>query len=68
MDFQMSSAMGMPSRCRVLVDCLYATAPTQDEGYALIRTPNILLLIMLKRMGLPLIHVGFAGSVGFVLR
>ncbi len=26
---------------RVIVDCLHATAPTQDEGYPLIRTPDI---------------------------
>lgn len=27
--------------CEFIVDCLHATAPTQDEGYPLIRTPNI---------------------------
>ena len=27
--------------CVFIVDCLHATAPTQDEGYPLIRTPNI---------------------------
>ena len=27
--------------CEFIVDCLHATAPTQEEGYPLIRTPNI---------------------------
>jgi len=27
--------------CEFIVDCLHATAPVQDEGYPLIRTPNI---------------------------
>ena len=27
--------------CEFIVDCLHSTAPTQDEGYPLIRTPNI---------------------------
>ena len=27
--------------CEFIVDCLHATAPTQDDGYPLIRTPNI---------------------------
>ena len=27
--------------CVFIVDCLHATAPIQDEGYALIRTPNV---------------------------
>ena len=27
--------------CEFIVDCLHATAPTQDKGYPLIRTPNI---------------------------
>ena len=27
--------------CEFIVDCLHKTAPTQDEGYPLIRTPNI---------------------------
>jgi len=27
--------------CEFIVDCLHATAPTQDAGYPLIRTPNI---------------------------
>ncbi len=27
--------------CEFIVDCLHATAPIQDEGYPLIRTPNI---------------------------
>ena len=37
--------MSMPKTlndvCEFIVDCLHATAPTQDEGYPLIRTPNI---------------------------
>lgn len=27
--------------CEFIVDCLHATAPTQEDGYPLIRTPNI---------------------------
>ena len=27
--------------CEFIVDCLHSTAPTQDEGYPLIRTPNV---------------------------
>ncbi|MCP4168354.1 MAG: restriction endonuclease subunit S [Chloroflexi bacterium] len=27
--------------CEFIVDCLHATAPTQDDGYPLIRTPNV---------------------------
>ena len=27
--------------CEFIVDCLHATAPTQEKGYPLIRTPNI---------------------------
>ncbi|NPU83212.1 MAG: restriction endonuclease subunit S [Syntrophaceae bacterium] len=27
--------------CEFIIDCLHATAPVQDEGYPLIRTPNI---------------------------
>jgi type I restriction enzyme S subunit len=27
--------------CEFIVDCLHATAPIQDEGYPLIRTPNV---------------------------
>ena len=27
--------------CEFIVDCLHTTAPTQDDGYPLIRTPNI---------------------------
>jgi type I restriction enzyme S subunit len=27
--------------CEFIVDCLHSTAPIQDEGYPLIRTPNI---------------------------
>ncbi len=27
--------------CEFIVDCLHATAPTQNNGYPLIRTPNI---------------------------
>ena len=27
--------------CEFIVDCLHATAPTQSDGYPLIRTPNI---------------------------
>lgn len=27
--------------CEFIVDCLHATAPIQDDGYPLIRTPNI---------------------------
>ena len=27
--------------CEFIVDCLHATAPTEEEGYPLIRTPNI---------------------------
>jgi type I restriction enzyme S subunit len=27
--------------CAFIIDCLHATAPTQDDGYPLIRTPNI---------------------------
>lgn len=27
--------------CEFIVDCLHATAPTQEEGFPLIRTPNI---------------------------
>ncbi len=27
--------------CEFIVDCLHATAPTQDDGFPLIRTPNI---------------------------
>ncbi len=27
--------------CELIVDCLHNTAPTQEEGYPLIRTPNI---------------------------
>ena len=27
--------------CEFVVDCLHATAPIQEDGYALIRTPNI---------------------------
>lgn len=27
--------------CEFIVDCLHATAPTEDDGYALVRTPNI---------------------------
>jgi type I restriction enzyme S subunit len=27
--------------CELIVDCLHQTAPTQEEGYPLIRTPNI---------------------------
>ncbi len=27
--------------CEFIIDCLHATAPTQEEGYPLIRTPNV---------------------------
>ncbi len=27
--------------CEFIVDCLHATAPIQDEGYPMVRTPNI---------------------------
>src|SRR5271165_3043709 len=27
--------------CEFIVDCLHATAPTQEDGYPLIRTPNV---------------------------
>jgi len=40
----MSIQMAPPSLdevCEFIVDCLHKTAPTQDDGYPLIRTPNI---------------------------
>ena len=33
--------MTLDDVCDFIVDCLHATAPIQDEGYPLIRTPNI---------------------------
>lgn len=37
----MTQALMLNDVCEFIVDCLHATAPTQDEGYPLIRTPNI---------------------------
>ncbi len=36
-----SASKTLDDVCEFIVDCLHATAPTQDAGYALIRTPNI---------------------------
>jgi type I restriction enzyme S subunit len=35
------SPLTLNDACEFIVDCLHATAPTQAEGYPLIRTPNI---------------------------
>lgn len=37
----MTQTLTLKDVCEFIVDCLHATAPTQDEGYPLIRTPNI---------------------------
>ena len=37
----MSETPTLNDVCEFIVDCLHATAPTQDEGYPLIRTPNV---------------------------
>jgi Restriction endonuclease S subunits len=37
----MNTPLTLNDVCEFIVDCLHATAPTQDEGYPLIRTPNI---------------------------
>ena len=37
----MTRTLTLNDVCEFIVDCLHATAPTQDEGYPLIRTPNI---------------------------
>lgn len=37
----MNSFLTLDDVCEFIVDCLHATAPIQDEGYPLIRTPNI---------------------------
>ena len=36
-----SSTATLDDVCEFIVDCLHATAPTEDTGYPLIRTPNI---------------------------
>ena len=36
-----TSSRTLDDVCEFIVDCLHATAPTQDDGYPLIRTPNI---------------------------
>ena len=37
----MSETQTLNDVCEFIADCLHATAPTQDDGYPLIRTPNI---------------------------
>jgi type I restriction enzyme S subunit len=37
----MKGMLTLNNVCEFIVDCLHATAPIQDEGYPLIRTPNI---------------------------
>jgi type I restriction enzyme S subunit len=36
-----SSKKTLNEVCEFIVDCLHETAPTQDHGFPLIRTPNI---------------------------
>ncbi|MCB2026028.1 MAG: restriction endonuclease subunit S [Ottowia sp.] len=36
-----SPAATLNDACEFIVDCLHATAPTQEDGFPLIRTPNI---------------------------